>query len=189
MVTCFEASLHNHAQRPPFRPACMTLGCAGTAHACCSIEKSPAKPLLSLRLLASEGCRAICSQGPQSTWVVLTLGGLPQHSKASSPPVAGTAAPVHPSADMARHPAKALPGWHVLGQYHSPLALHPPWARGLPAAQARATWGVRLDTGCSVWLFLRRISAARSATMTTAAPVWPPAPHHHPISAMSCTCS
>ena len=53
-----------------------------------------------------------------------------------------------------------------------------PSARGLPAAQARATWGVRLDTGCSVWLFLRRISAARSATMTTAAPVWPPVPHH-----------
>ena len=41
-----------------------------------------------------------------------------------------------------------------------------------------ATWGVLLDTGCSVWLPLSRISAARSATITTAAPVWPPAHSH-----------
>lgn len=44
-------------------------------------------------------------------------------------------------------------------------------------AQAMAIWGVLLDTGCSVWLFLSRISAALSATITTEAPVWPPAHH------------
>ena len=43
--------------------------------------------------------------------------------------------------------------------------------------QAIATWGALPDTACPVSLLLRRISAALSATITTDAPVWPPAHH------------
>lgn len=43
--------------------------------------------------------------------------------------------------------------------------------------QAIATWGALPDTACLVSLLLRRISAALSATITTDAPVWPPAHH------------
>ena len=152
---------------------------AGAAHACCSTEtqpsQAPAEPKaprirsLSCNLFARSAKPLGCADpGRASTAEQIIPATCCRACSPWSGPALTRRATWPEFCPAGRRWASTIP----------PSAMHTHQPRGLPAAQARATWGARLDTGCSVWLFLRRISAARSATITTAAPVWPPAAHH-----------